>query len=181
MNAAQIAKLRRKVDTQVSAKVKKRDAEEQEKKDAIYRTLVLLQYEHPDRGAAVASYKGCPYCIVDGVLTNAGLLNNQDFELMEVSSKGTPDEVRYWFFKPEVYKAQTKLNDWMIKNWSSIRILKSQVDRTKGVEALTAMSQLGGIFAEFTSEFPNISIVEFMQTYHAVDQYLVDKLKNAKE
>jgi hypothetical protein len=116
MNAAQIAKLRRKVDTQVSAKVKKREAEEQEKKDAICRTLVLLQKENPDRGGAVASYKGCPYCIVGGVLTDAGLLNNQDFELMEVSGKGTPDEVRYWFFKLEVYKAQTKLNDWMIKN-----------------------------------------------------------------
>jgi hypothetical protein len=55
------------------------------------------------------------------------------------------------------------------------------VDTKKDVESLTAMSQLGGIFAAFTAEFPDISIVEFIQTYHAVDQYLIAKLKNAKE
>lgn len=181
MNAAQIAKLQKKVAAEVSAKSKKRDAEEQAKKDAIYRTVELLTKKYPDRGAVIAVYQGVGYCKLDGRLIPAGLAPNaqefkNEFELIE---RNALIDVSYWLLRPEIYKEQKVFMDWFVKHYAEIKILTKQVELKKdGIETLSSLHRMGGIFEDFQKTFPAKSMIDFIEGFKMVDRLMMDALRH---
>ena len=177
MNAAQMAKLQRKVAKQVSAKFAKEDEErlnaERELEAEIRSNIIELQKLHEKRGVCVCAHDHVLYALRDDTGEFYVLpMEESDLQFHGMQCVSAKNGKTYYMSTEQGHAEQARLMKWVASKYGAIRyglVAQAKEDVRKKVNGLF---MLGGVMEEFRKEFPTKSVFDLKTAVEAMDMML---------
>lgn len=170
LNAAQMAKLQKKVAKEVDVKIKAREEEERKRKESIKNMILFLEKENPERGACLCYYYGITYYVELKSKALRAVPIPPDFndcDLMDARGKGKIDEELYYMIKPEIAKENDEILEWLKENYALVKIYSS-----KAREDISYALGLGTIYEKFQEKFPKKTMLDLISYIKMMDRII---------
>lgn len=184
-NAAQIAKIQKKVGKKVDVELEKRYEKERKEKIRnlifIRNTINSIQKEYPDRGACFCIWNNIVYYVDKDTnktesfcdIKPADIESRKDVELVTIKR-----DKKFYQVSEEQARIDREIFKWFSEKYADILIAKTSIDRRNEEDPkmiFSSVMRLGYLTEEFQEKFGK-SLVEFSEYFKSFDKLFRDSV-----